>query len=269
MKMNYLLDKKTIYKNREKKNNNLKIILIAGVAILIYIFGSFIYEPLTSPILAVARPLLSANTTLGRTLNNTAQFFTLRKQLVRENNDLKVKLLETERLLFTANTKLKSLPISTFLNSTETNSFTARVMAKPRFLPYDILLLSSFSGQEAGVGQLVFWGENIILGEIVQTTSSEAKARLYSSGGTTKNVLIDGTIPAVLEGRGGGNFVIQLPRGLEILIGSRVYLADKPNLVIAIVGQVAKVPEKPFQTIYARTPVNINTLDWVAIKNDL
>lgn len=269
MKMNYLLDKKTIYKNQEKTNNKLKIILAGGGLILLYTFGSFIYQPLASPVLSVTRPFLSANTTFGKFLTNTTNFLHSTRQLTQENTELKAKLRRTERLLFVANTKLKNLPPSITLNSQAKNSITARVLAKPRFLPDDILLLALFSGRETKLGQLVFWGENIILGEIVQTTSREAKARLYSSGGVKKNVLIEGEIPAVLEGRGGGNFVIQLPRGLEILVGSRVYLVDDPRLVLAIVGRVVKTPAKPFQTIYAKVPININTLDWVIIGNDL
>ncbi len=275
--MNYLLDKRTIFKNQTKKKRVGKFLTVIGVMLFFYGFGSVVYPILTKPIIAGTQPLLSANNAVSRSLERVVAFFASKRYLVHDNENLRDELLKTQGALFSANTKLKNLrAIESFLpKGLDSGSFViGQVMAKPRFMPYDIqLALVPDSLNSRQLGLKVFWSADIILGEVIQVFGNIAKIKFYSSPGVEKNVLIDNglasTTPAVMVGTGGGNFTIRLPRGLDIANHSRVFLADNPSVVIGIVGAVVKTAEKPSQIIYVKTPVNIYTLKQVLIQNAL
>ncbi len=269
MKMNYLLDKKTVFTNRQKKDNRVSLLLVLLLIIVLYAFGSLVFPVISRPVLLAATPVLEAN---GRTfsfLRNTADFFSTKRSLVHENNRLKGEVRELEADLFMAGTRLADLTELDALvpDAAAEDYLIGRVTARPRSLPYDVLLLSVTDDSRISVGSPVTWRGGILLGEIVQLSGHSAKVKLYSSPGVKRRVLIgDDKITGVLTGQGGGNFTVELPRGLEIPVGARVFLAAQPEWILGVVGEVERKAENPFQTIYIQTPINIYTLEWVQIN---
>jgi len=266
--MNYLLDNKTIFKNRDRGKKSFQPFLLLLIILFLLIFGGLIFRPLSNVFLGSAGGVFLVNTKVGQSFSLTVDFFKTKKSLVHENQDLRNSLRETRQELFAFQMQQESLLGLNSVVPTEIDEnflSPVRVVASPGFLPYDVLLLS-FSDTTPLIGQKIQIRDTISLGEIVAVSGSSAKARLYSSAGVTRRVLVGReNIPAVAYGQGGGNFKITLPRVLEIEELTPVFLQSDPSKVIGLVRKVEKTPENPSQIIYVRVPVNIYTLKWVSV----
>ncbi len=271
MKMNYLLDNKTIFKNRDRKRKSYSPFLVLIVILFLLVVGGLIFGPLSSFVLRGFGETFLVNTRVGQSANVTFSFFQTKRSLVHENLTLKEALRDTRQELFNTQMNLeylsdlnRSLPVESDVDFVG----AVRVTNTPGFLPYDVMFLSFREPHSTvdlvSAGQQLRVRSNISLGEIVDIAGHSAKARLYSSPGVARRVLVGSeNIPAVAYGRGGGNFVITLPRVLEIPELSLVRLQSQPDQIIGLVSQVEKNPENPSQIIYVRVPVNIYTLKWV------
>ena len=267
--MNYLLDKKTVFSSSKSKKNGPNFFLVILLIIILFIFGTILFPSFSRPVTALANPLFSTDILITKWLKNVFSFFESKKTLLQENENLRQELRSTKGDLFLAQAYLDrfasviNLPTSRLLNS---QYWLGEVIARPRFLPYDILLLSILNESDTDqplIGSQVTWRGNILLGEIVQVSKSSAKVKLYSSPGVKKRVFVgEDKIQAILEGHGGGNFTITLPRGLAIDKNDKVFLPADPRFILGLVGEVIN----PFQTIHVKTPVNIYTLKWVEIN---
>lgn len=273
MKMNYLLDKKTVFTSSKNKKNGPNFFLVILLITILFVFGAFLFPALSQPVIVLANPLLASNVQATRWLKNVFNFFESKKALLQQNQNLQQELRLAKGNLFLAQAQLErlsslvNLPISRLEDG---QYWLGEVIARPRFLPYDILLLSVVEQSETNqptIGSRVTWQGNILLGEIVQLSGTTAKAKLYSSPNVKHRVFVgEEKIQGVLEGHGGGNFTITLPRGLDIKKNDKVFLPADPRFILGLVGEVVKSPENPSQIIYVKTPVNIYTLDWVEIN---
>ncbi|MEX0919013.1 MAG: hypothetical protein WDZ85_03595 [Candidatus Paceibacterota bacterium] len=270
MKMNYLLDKKSVYTNRPRKTDRFRPVLLVLLFVVLYGFGSLIWPPVSRPVLFLAGPLFSINGEARQAVIGTAQFFQSKKTLVSTNQALRQELREVKARAFLAEQKLNQLAVFSLHQTASPEAVVGQVVARPRFLPYDIFLLTlpAGGGETVRLNDKVTWQGRILLGEVVQLAGDNARVKLYSSPGIRRLALVGpDKIQAVLVGRGGGNFTIDLPRGLDIPVGSVVYHALNPSLILGLVGEVVKQPENPSQVIHVRTPVNIYTLKWLEISS--
>ena len=69
-----------------------------------------------------------------------------------------------------------------------------------------------------------------------------------------------------LEGAGGGNFKLVLPRETEVEAGDRILSADISSRLLAVVGDVVMKPTDSFKEVLAISPVNIFGIHFVLIK---
>ena len=107
---------------------------------------------------------------------------------------------------------------------------------------------------------------NIILGEVVQIFNTTSKIKLYSSPGTTIGVTIGANnIATNADGVGDGNFVVKLPRGVDIKKGDQVIVQKPTPFLLGLVGHVDNDPRNPLQTVYIASPINLYELTWVEI----
>ncbi|MDQ5950013.1 MAG: rod shape-determining protein MreC, partial [Patescibacteria group bacterium] len=90
---------------------------------------------------------------------------------------------------------------------------------------------------------------------------------LYSAPGQTVSALSSpGDIPLSMKGRGGGNFEIELPRDVELPVGSSVVYPEIHPYILGIVGDVTFDPRDPFQTVLVSLPINIQHIKFVEIE---
>lgn len=143
----------------------------------------------------------------------------------------------------------------------------AKVIVRPPGTPYDTLMLDVGAANGVAVGQEVRAGA-LSIGVVDEVYGDTARAALYSAPGQSYQATVvtkTATVPAALEGQGGGSMVARIPAASDVRVGDRV---EFPGLSGGIVGSVAAVngnTTDTFTTIYVRLPVNIFELQYVYI----
>jgi len=146
------------------------------------------------------------------------------------------------------------------------NFITAQVIAKPSQSLYNSIILDQGTAQGVLVGQLVTIHQTVALGKVVQVTKNTATVHLFSGPNFKGDVIMKNqniTVPAV--GKGGGNFEIHIPREITVMDGDILAFPESPNIAIGVIKSVTFDPRDPFQTVLARTPVNIQELRFVQV----
>jgi hypothetical protein len=117
------------------------------------------------------------------------------------------------------------------------------------------------------VGKLVLDREGLAVGYIERVDGYSSVVRLYSTPDEKLNVLVTTKdIPAIAIGRGGGNFAIELPRDLEVSVGSPITIPGAEHVVLGVVEYVELDQTNSLQTILFRQPINIYTQKWILIE---
>lgn len=74
---------------------------------------------------------------------------------------------------------------------------------------------------------------------------------------------------AIAEGRGGGNFYIKLPKNVTVQVGDPVILSDRHTILLGAVEKIDSDPGGTYSYIYFKSPINIQTIRYVQIKEAL
>lgn len=225
---------------------------------------------LRHPIQSLYLSLRGGAGVVTETVSNKAKLaVTSKRALLVENESLRAQITEREsreayvRVIEDENESLREI-LSYHAEKPEPH--IAGVIGKPSENLYNRLLLDR--GTNAGIfeGNHVGLQGTILLGTIVSVSANSAIVELYSSPSTSVNgMLRTQGIPIPVRGNGGGNFEIEVPRDITVADGDVITLADRPDMVIAVVKSVVFDPRDPFQTVLARTPVNVQELKYVEV----
>lgn len=188
--------------------------------------------------------------------------------LVTENKRLQNELHEATKdtikmkLLLKENEDLKNI----LGRRSESKRILARVLSKAGQSPYGTLIID-IGESEISKNQEVFSGNSILIGLVDEVYESTAKVKLLSAPGNRYEVEIgEDAIPGLALGLGGGNFEIELPRGIDIEVEDEII---SPALSIKFLGIVEHIDSKPqnsFQKILFKSPININQIKWVEVE---
>jgi hypothetical protein len=75
----------------------------------------------------------------------------------------------------------------------------------------------------------------------------------------------DNNIPGMATGRGGGQYFVELPRGLNIKIGDLITYSNL-NKFLGKVEYIDEDPSLTFERIYFAVPTNIYQIKWVKVS---
>jgi cell shape-determining protein MreC len=154
--------------------------------------------------------------------------------------------------------------------NTDASSTLAYILKKPPFTAYDTFIIDIGLKDNIKVGEKIYAGENILLGEIAEVYDSTSKVRLYSTPGEKYEVTLGvGTstdnIQVGATGRGGGSFEIVVPRDLKIKEGDTVVIPSLTPNVFGIVKDIVTEDTNTFSTVLFSQPINIYQLKWVEL----
>lgn len=264
-KMNYLL------KNNRRENKTWKP--VAGVAVILALAGFFYFF---APNLAnqglykIAGPMWNARQHVGGALTNFWSIFADKATLASENLSLQQKLDEANLGLLDLDAYKQEndgLKILLGRKDLAEKKVLAVILAKPNQSAYDTLVLDVGKNQGVKAGDSVLAGD-FIIGAVREVYDNYSKAVLASAPGETFTVRVGASgIDTQAQGRGGGNFIIQLPKEIAVKQGD---LIKSPGLSPRIFGTVEDIEQNatdPFQFILFKLPVNINSLEWVEVVN--
>jgi rod shape-determining protein MreC len=190
--------------------------------------------------------------------------------LIKENKKLNdviasnsTTLIENETLRQENDALRKELSYAKKINE----SILAEIIAKPNRSLYNSLIINRGSDDGIMIGQRVTSQGTIGLGEIAAVSKNTATVVLYSSPQFSGDLVIKNEknifVPAI--GKGSGNFEIHIPREITIVDGDLLALPEYQNMIVGVVKSVTFDPRDPFQTVLARTPVNVQELRFVEV----
>jgi cell shape-determining protein MreC len=257
---------KTIYHSRNSRSRNRKIV---GAIVVVVIVAALVVSGLLSRTFYKGMVFLSGSTAgAGQVASSFSGLFSSKIALKKENDILKQKLAENEVALSDRDILIKQ---NADLNASihykvETGNVAARVMSKPPFTPFDVMVVDAGELQGVEVGDRVMIGQTY-LGTITLVSTNSSQVTLLSSPFAKNESFIgDDALPVVLNGKGGGNFETSLPQGSNVKEGDLVftYYLQTPLLI----GKVSKVitdEDNTVMKVLMTVPFNLYAISHVEI----
>lgn len=244
---------------------------IAGALLLVVLF--FFAKPpafLEDLVFGVLRPVASIESGTVASSGTILELLRSKRALVDENARLKQEMRDLNAkgvamtLLEAENESLRAFAG----RNPEKGRLRAGILLRPPETPYDSLVIDA--GQESGIrkGDKVYAYGALALGTVEEVGPRRARVTLYSSPGvsTSADILQATTSVSVsLIGQGGGNFIVQLPRGAIAATNSPIALPGITSSLVALVGALRSKAADSFETALAKSPVNIRELRTVEI----
>lgn len=261
--MNYHL------KSSRRKKSSTKKIVIAIVAIVIFI-NLFKIDFVKTIVQKISTPIVSIFQSAEDPLRNTVTF-----ESKKELQD-KIDWLESElNLLQVRYQNLSYLEdenniLNEILGRKEKVSdlMIADVLVRPPQVPFDTMIINKGSNGGVSLGDRVYAFETFI-GTVVSVSKSTSQIKLISSSGETFPVRISGEIDAEAHGRGGGRFVMTLPKDILVESGSVVSITDGYAPVLGVVQDSFEDEASTFQTLYFNFPFSLSSIRIVEIVHSL
>ncbi len=174
-----------------------------------------------------------------------------------------------ERMLFDSVRQENELLKSMMGRADRARGILGTVLSRPNHSPYDIFLIDIGKDHTVAVGSLVTL-ERALIGVVDTVYARTAKVRLFSSAGYELPVILGSEkIPVIARGLGGGMFEIKIPHGMKIAERDSITYPSIYNYLIGTVARVESKPADSVQTILFRAPINIFTLQFVTVTDDL
>jgi cell shape-determining protein MreC len=262
--MSYLLDKKL----KRKKLYYLGLGIVA--LFFLFCFRVGISNGLSYVGHSIFRPILILGNNIGSGFSNMGSFFSSKKSLYFENENLKSQILQSQAdranylSVVDENLKLKEI---LGRKADSQNLLVSAILSKSNRSIYNTLIIDAGVNQGVIINQKVFALGNIPIGKIAETYTNSSKVLLYSNPGEKTEVAITGKNTFIeVIGRGGGNFEILLPKDFNIENGTEAVL---PGITPRVLGTVVKTisdPRDAYVKALLVSPVNIEDLKFVEIE---
>lgn len=262
--MSYLLDRK----NKRRKMISIGLLVVFG-ALFIY-FRDPVFRAFSGGAHTIFRPAFIVKNKIGGMFSGIHTAFQSKGTLKKENEELKLKLVDGEAKLLNYNTLVnENSHLKEILNRKQenTNLVVSAILSKPNKSPYDTLVIDAGEDHGIGNGSLVFALGSIPIGRVAEVYAKTSKVILFSTSGEKTEVVLEG-MDAFVEvvGRGGGNFEITLPRDFSVSEGTAVTFPGISSYIVATVSTIISDPRDSFSKALLVSPVNIQQLKFVEVR---
>ncbi len=186
-----------------------------------------------------------------------------RQNALQEQNELLQQQLAGMQLVEDENASLRKILDYPKLPHT---FITARVISKSSQSIYDRIMIDRGTQDGVVLGDRIIAGENSFIATIDSVTETTAEGALISGSFWKGDAVITRlgiTVP--VEGKGSGNFELHIPRDLEVRDGDVMTLPGFSDFIFGIIKTVQFDERDPYQTVLARTPVNVQELKFVRV----
>ena len=146
----------------------------------------------------------------------------------------------------------------------------AAVLTRPNRTLYDTFIVDV--GRRDGIteGALVYGIGGVTIGSVEEVFAHTSRISLYSTPGRKTEVFLGDAETELVSveaiGRGGGDFEVHIPRGIEVSEGYAVYAPGLGGSIFGVIEEVITIPSDPFQTILFSSPINIQSIHVVTIE---
>lgn len=217
----------------------------------------------------VAAPFWQAENSVANSFQGFFLFFSSKESLIEENAVLtgRVTFLEERVMNLEREKGEESAILLLYGRPPAAGEVAASVLVGPPQTPYDMVIIDVGEREAILEGSGVYLLSGASVGSVSEVFSNTARVKLFSTSGETTNAVLErGETPVVLEGIGGGNFKITLPRDTDVENGDRIHSPDIEASLIAIVEDVRLTQTDSFKTVLARSPANIFSLRLVIVR---
>lgn len=257
--------------NRSKETKRRTLLLAVGIFLIVFVLGrTGAVGALSGFSIAVAKPFLAVGRAVQTGGHTVVILFKTKKQLANEVTSLKTLIADTEAdvLLSSAAQKENEELKATLGRMQSVHEYLfARVLMKPNQSPYDTIVLDVGERDGVHVGDQVFADGIVHIGKIFDVDARTSKALLYSAPGEKTLARLPASgIDVELIGRGGGSFSVALSRDVVIAEDEAVVIPDLYSTLIGRVVRSVTDDRDPSQTVYVKSPINIQSLDFVEVR---
>jgi cell shape-determining protein MreC len=217
----------------------------------------------------ISRTASSVTTSASDLIAQTINMATPKSVLIARQNALQLQNEQLQQqLLGMQLTEDENNSLRTILNYPKIASVAmpARVISKPSSNIYDRIIIDQGSSNGVTVGDKIIAGENSYLATIDTVTETTAEGTLVSGSFFAGDAIITRlgiTVP--VEGKGSGNFELHVPRDLDVRENDVMTLPGSPDFIFGVIKSVQFDERDPYQTVLARTPINVQELKFVRV----
>ena len=256
------------FDNQNKKKSISRTKWVVGIfsTIIAVILIVFVFAPLLKNI---SRGPAWARNVVVQSTDDTISLLTPKKVLIAKIHELQNQVqVDQANLVSMQDIQNQNVSLRNELSyiAHPVNIITAQVLDVSSESLYNNVIIDEGSLDGIKVGQLVTSQGTVGLGTITSVSSHTATISLFSGPDFSGDVLLKPeniTVPAL--GQGGGSFEIHIPQSISVAKGDTIAFPSNPDISIGVVGSIIFDPRNPFQTVLARTPVNIQQLRFVEV----
>ncbi|MDB4983923.1 MAG: Rod shape-determining protein MreC [Patescibacteria group bacterium] len=256
------------FDNQEKKRSVSRTKWITGVLFVVaaVVLIVFIVAP---AIQNFSRGPAWARNTLVQSTSDAVTLLTPKKVLIAKINTLEAQIQSDQAsLVAMQDLESQNTALRTELSyvSHPSDVIAAQVLDISSQSLYNNLVIDRGSNDGVRVGQLVTAQGTVGLGTVASVSAKTATVMLFSGPQFSGDVLMKSeniTVPAT--GQGGGTFEIHIPQSITVSKGELIAFPNSPDISIGVVQSIMFDPRNPFQTVLARTPVNLQELRFVEV----
>lgn len=131
------------------------------------------------------------------------------------------------------------------------------IIAQDLYFLYSTMIISKGFTDGVEEGMIVYTRGYQPVGTVTEVYRSTAIVSLLSASGNKVNAFTESNKTAlVLTGDGGGNFIAQIPKNVEITIGDNIFLSQNTAMNVGNIVDIKGSPQDFFRTVYIRGAYN-------------
>ena len=250
---------------RKNKNKRRVFIFVVIVLVLIFLMNVFNIEFPKTVSRSVAWPFVKAGDMLSEPLSGFISYFNSKNSLSKENEELKQKVSALELSLLKEKIRSQEdLEIQEEKdNSPEGEQF--KVLTRPPFSPYDTLIVE-LEDKSIFIDKGVFVS-GVFIGNVSEIYGNgTAVIKLRSSSGE-KTVVRISEVDAEAIGKGGGRYLVTIPKDVDVSLNQIITVPGIGNEVIGVVTKIDDSGSGSFKDIHFSTPVSLSKITFVTVSN--
>jgi cell shape-determining protein MreC len=231
--------------------------ILATLALVVYFWGTLrpLFYPYIEP---VVRGYSSTKGAMKFVPSFISTYFTTHKSLYDRNAQLEVTIERLENELASRDAFIREQELIKNAALPSSPSVIAMYpLAKDATKLYSTILLSK--GYKDGVekGGMVYVRGLQPVCMIVEVYDRTSLCELLSKGKrVTEAVTASGTVMLSLSGIGAGNFISELPKGINVSVGDEVYLRENQSLRLGSIVSISENEQSTGAKIYVRGMYN-------------
>ncbi|RJQ35462.1 rod shape-determining protein MreC [Candidatus Parcubacteria bacterium] len=254
--------------NKRERSQRRKLLVATLLVLFIFAFDFFSAGTVRGALRIVGSAVWSVihGATTGIT---TSGIFATRSMVAHENARLKGEISALEEMLahYQADAMENETLREMAILAEKEPGLTASVVSSFKASPYGTFLIGAGEAEGVRVNVVVLSKEGFVIGKVIEVSTHQALVEEVFAP-RSKLEAIAGSIPLTLAGSGGGNAMGEAPRGSQIATGTPVRAPELDGRLVGIVGDTEGDVAAPSVKVYVRTPVNIETLQFVYVTTE-